>query len=92
MGKHLLNLKDSTKWELNDGKSIGGNGRLTEEKIKKLQKYYGLAIRQNSLGNKLPLEQEIKVAVYQMKKNMIASLQHNVHSNDPAKKRILHKR
>lgn len=41
MGKHLLNLKARTEGKLQDGKPIG-HGRLTEAKIKKLQKYYGL--------------------------------------------------
>ena len=66
-------------------KTIGGKGRLTEEKIKKLQKYYGLAIRQNTIGKNSPSEQEIDVAVYQMKKNIIASLHHSVQSDDLAK-------
>ena len=39
MGKHLLKLKAETKEKLEDGKTIGGKGRLTE-KIKKLQKDY----------------------------------------------------
>ena len=50
MDKHLLNLKARTKGKLEDGKPIGGHGRLTETNIKKLQKYYGLAIRQNTLN------------------------------------------
>ena len=37
MGKHLMNLKARTKGKLADGKPIGG--RLTEGKIKHLQKY-----------------------------------------------------
>jgi ribosomal protein L19 len=48
VGKHLLKLKASFKDKLADGKSIRGSGRLTEEKIKQLQKYYGLVIRQNN--------------------------------------------
>ena len=85
MGKHLLKLKAATKGKLDDGKTIGGKGRLTEEKIKKLQKYYGLAIRQNTIGKNSPSEQEIDAAVYQMKKNIIASLHHSVQSHDLAK-------
>ena len=34
MKKHLLNQKASTKGKLDDGKTIGGKGRLTEVKIK----------------------------------------------------------
>ena len=64
MGKHLLNLKANTKGKLDDGKTIGGKGRLTEVKRKKkLQKYYGLAIRQNTISKPSPSEQEINVAV-----------------------------
>ena len=51
MGKHLMNLKARIKGKLDDGKTIGGHGRLTEGKIKKLQRYYGLAIRQNTLAS-----------------------------------------
>lgn len=36
MGKHLLHLKARTKGKLDDGKPIGGHGRLTETKIKKI--------------------------------------------------------
>lgn len=46
MGKHLMNLEARTKGKLADGKPIGGHGQLAEGKIKQLQKYYGLAIRQ----------------------------------------------
>ena len=35
-----------------DGKTIGGKGNLTEGKIKQLQKYYGLAIHQNTLSQR----------------------------------------
>ena len=68
MGKHLMNLKARTKGKLADGKPIGGQGRLTEGKIKHLQKYYGLAIRQNTLSKANPSEREVDVAVYTMKK------------------------
>ena len=50
MGKHLLNLKSRSSGKLLDGKSIGGRGRLTENKIKDLQRKYGLAIRQNTIS------------------------------------------
>ncbi|XP_028394501.1 uncharacterized protein LOC114518697 [Dendronephthya gigantea] len=84
MGKHLLNLKSTTKGKLDDGKTIGGCGRLTESKIKQLQKYYGLAIRQNTIKKLNPTEREIEVAAYKMKKNIIAILHHCVKGNDPA--------
>jgi hypothetical protein len=82
MGKHLLNLKATTKGKLADGKTIGGRGRLTEEKIKKIQRYYGLAIRQNTLSTPNPTDQEVSVSVYAMKKNIIAILHHLVQLND----------
>lgn len=85
MGKHLLKLKATNKGKLADGKSLGGKGRLTEGKIKQLQKYYGLAIRQNTLSNPNPTKAEIDVAAYTMKKNIIALLNHCVTSNDPSK-------
>lgn len=58
MGKHLMNLKARTKGKLEDGKPIGGHGRLTEGKIEQLQKYYGLAIRQNTLSKANPSDRE----------------------------------
>ena len=85
MGKHLLKLKAETKEKLKDGKTIGRKERLTEEKIKKLHKDYGLAIRQNRISKPFPSEKEIYVAVYQMKKNIIALLHHNVSSENLAK-------
>ena len=85
MEKHLLKLKAETKEKLKDGNTIGGKGRLTEEKNKKLQKDYGLAIRQNTIRKPSPSEKEIDVAVCQMKKNIIALLHHNVLSENLAK-------
>ncbi|XP_058973629.2 uncharacterized protein [Pocillopora verrucosa] len=85
MGKHLMNLKACSKGKLADGKPIGGRGRLTEGKIKQLQRYYGLAIRQNTLTKANPSEREVDIAVYAMKKNIIAILHHCVNSTDNAK-------
>ncbi|PFX15010.1 hypothetical protein AWC38_SpisGene20799 [Stylophora pistillata] len=81
----MLNLKARTKGKLADGKPIGGRGRLTESRIKRLQKYYGLAIRQNTLTKANLTEREVDVAVYTMKKNIIAILHHSVQSQDAAK-------
>ncbi|EDO36644.1 predicted protein [Nematostella vectensis] len=78
MGKRLLQLKGRRKGKLDDGHTIGGRGCLTEAKIKKLQKEYGLAIRQNTVQDTNPTERDIDVAVYAMKKNIIASLHHNI--------------
>ena len=46
-GAHCVN-KRLGKTPLQDGKSIGGAGRLTNSKIDKLQVYYGKAIRDNT--------------------------------------------
>ena len=85
MGKHLLKLKGSFKGKLDDGKPIGGRGRLTEEKNKQLQKYYGLAIRQNTVKSANPSQQEIDTSVYTMKKNIFAILHHSVKLKDASK-------
>jgi hypothetical protein len=79
-----MKLKSQAKGKLQDGKSIGGKGRLTEVKIKQLQKYYGLAIRQNIISKVNPTDGEVDVAVYTMKKNIIATLTHNVQSHNLA--------
>ena len=68
MDKHLLNLKARTKGKLADGKPIGGIGRLSDTRIKKFQKDYGLAIRQNTIRKSNPARREVEVAVYAMKK------------------------
>ncbi len=84
MAKHLMKLKATNKSKLSDGKTIGGKGRLTEGKIKQLQKYYGLAIRQNTSKKANPTQTEVDVVVYKMK-NIIAILHHSVHLKDPKK-------
>ena len=49
MGTRLLRVKTAMKGKvLADGKPLGGKGRLTQERIKRLQRDYGLAIRQNT--------------------------------------------
>lgn len=83
MGKRLINLKATTKGKLADGKPIGGQGHLSESRIK--QKYCGLAIRQNTLSKANPTEREVNVAVYTMKINIIAILHHCIHLPDPNK-------
>lgn len=42
-------------------------------------------MRQNTLSNPNPSEREVNVAVYTMKKNIIAILHHSVKAEDPAK-------
>ena len=49
MGSRLCSLKKRLgQTRLDDGKSIGGTGRLTLATINKLQVYYGRAIRNNT--------------------------------------------
>ena len=84
MGKHLLNLKAKSKGKLANGKPIGGRGCLSDERIKQIQRYYGLAIRQNTLSTPNPSDREVNVAVYTMKKNIIAILHHSVQAKDAA--------
>ena len=84
MGKRLSNLKSITKGKLQDGKTIGGKGRLTDVTIKRIQRYYGLAIRQNTCKSANPSEDERKLSVYQMKKNIMAILSHTVTRENPA--------
>jgi hypothetical protein len=48
VGSRLRRLKSTYKrTKLDDGKGVGGRGRLTDGKIDILQNYYGLAIREN---------------------------------------------
>lgn len=55
-------------------------------KIKQIQRYYGLAIRQNTLTTANPSDRDVNmVAVYSMKKNVIAILNHSVKDADLAK-------
>lgn len=68
MGKHLTNLRARTKGKLADGKPIGGQADWLKEE---LQKYYGLAIHQNTLSKANPSEMEVDVAVYAMKEKML---------------------
>ncbi len=48
MGARLRRLKEKSKSTLlSDGKSLGGRNRLTNHEIDKIQRYYGMAIRNN---------------------------------------------
>ncbi|GFY14896.1 uncharacterized protein TNCV_234461 [Trichonephila clavipes] len=59
MGTRLRALKLKLKSKkLEDKKSLGGRNRLTDAEIDKLQRYYGLAIRNNS-GNLSAMKQAI---------------------------------
>ena len=71
MGTNLRNLKKSLSGKkLSDGKTISGRGRLTDQKIDKLQIFYGLAIRRN------------KGDIENMKKEVLAGLYHSSSSDD----------
>ena len=57
VGNRLLNLRNTMKTPLADGKTLRGRGHLTDKIINKLQNYYGLALRQST-----------GTTVYQLKK------------------------
>lgn len=79
MGKHLRNLRQSHKGKLKDGKAVGGRGaRLNDPQINKLQRYYGLAIRQNTVKTSCPSEAEVDASVKNMKMAITATLHHCV--------------
>ena len=48
-------------------KPIGGRGNLSDEKIKQIQRYYGLAITQNTLTAGNPSDRKVNMAVYSEK-------------------------
>jgi len=68
MGKHLLNLKARNKGKLADGRPIGVTRRLSETKVKQLQKYYGPTICQNTIRRSNSARRAVDVVVYAMKK------------------------
>lgn len=54
-----------------------------EGKIKQLQKYYGLAIRQNTIEKSNPTEREVNVAVYAINMQLfIMVLSHKTQPNN----------
>ena len=59
-GKHLKNLKATTKGKLDDSKTVG---RLTENKIEQIQWYHGLAFRQNTLKEPNPTSHDVSVPI-----------------------------
>ena len=78
MGTRLRNLKKCTnKNDLEDKKSLGGKGRLTEKEINKILNYYGIAISQN-IDN-----------LYQMRKNIPAVLHHSCVADSSDARHIL---
>lgn len=70
LGSRLRSLKKRLgQTRLEDGKSIGGSGRLTKTNIDKLQVYYGKAIRNNSHD-------------LQAMKNAVMAIWHHTQSTD----------
>ena len=74
MGSRLREWKKKAKG-LEDGKSAGGKGRLTDDVIDKMQTYYGMAIRSN-----LPNVQAMSTATRTI-------LQHSVRPFTPSQRR-----
>lgn len=63
-GTRLRRLVQENKGKkLNDGKSIGGIGRLTAKKIDTLQNYYGFSIRQNA-GNLDQMAADVRAVLH----------------------------
>ena len=76
MGTRLRELKKSwKKRKMDDGKTIGGRGRLTDARIDKLQTYYRLAIIRN-LHNVPAMQREIMAGLYHTCANEDPSVQH----------------
>lgn len=49
MGRHLRVLRDRMKKQkLSDGKTLSGRGRLTDAAVISIQRFYGIAIRENT--------------------------------------------
>ena len=72
LGAHLRKLKaDLNGRKLSDGKPISGKGRLTDKIINKMQNYYGMGIRQNSIQQ---WDNDHGTALYMMKKAVLAML------------------
>ena len=84
MGKRIMNLKSMKKGKLKDEKPVDGKGNLTEAAIKMLQRYNGLAIRQNTLKRTNPTNAERQIAIYQTRKNIMALLWHTICRDDLA--------
>ena len=75
MGAALTTFKKDMKGKrLSDGKVAGGAGRLTAEMIKKMQNYYGIAIRQNC-GNLDGMRRAIKAILHHIVQDPSKSLE-----------------
>ncbi|GFV38887.1 uncharacterized protein TNCV_192551 [Trichonephila clavipes] len=47
MDRHLLDLSETGRKKLSDGKRLSGHNQLTDILISKIQRYYSMAIRNN---------------------------------------------
>ena len=69
MGTALTEYKKGMKGKkLADEKTVGGAGRLTQEVIKRIQNYYGFAIRKNK-GNLEGMQENIKAIQHHVIQN-----------------------
>jgi len=74
LGTRLRKLRNDYKGKkLSDGKILSGRGRLTDKIINKMQNYYGMSIRQNTLA---AWNGDHTKALYNMKKSVLAVLWH----------------
>ncbi|XP_047127052.2 uncharacterized protein LOC124808049 [Hydra vulgaris] len=74
LGTRLRQMQCDLKGKkLEDGKIISGKGRLTDKIINKMQNFYGMSIRQNTLE---AWSGDRTIALYNMKKSVLAVLCH----------------
>lgn len=71
-------INDNKGRKLEDGRGLGGIGRLTSKKIDTLQNYYGFAIRQNA-GNLKQMQADVKAVPY----HVASSAKHPMHDFCP---------
>ena len=83
-----MNLKATHKEKLGDGKTIGGRGRLSDSVVKKVQRYYDFAIRQNVIKGENATEKQKEISIYQMKKKIIGILHHMINKKDLAQQHL----
>jgi len=60
------------------------------KEINQIDRYYGLAMRQNTMSTPNSSDRKVNVALYTMKNNILAILHHSVQTEDPAKLRFCH--
>ncbi|XP_068700909.1 uncharacterized protein [Montipora foliosa] len=77
LGTALRNYKKNMKGaglKMSDGGKVDGRGRLTDNVIDKMQKYYGRAIRENT-GNLEKMKNSVWAIYHHMIKNDLCSLE-----------------